>query len=388
MPNRDRFALRYETRMSADDVGEILIYSEIVSEKWRPDDPEVTAIDFDKALKSVGEVKRLNIRINSPGGDVDSAVAIRAMLSESPIPEKHIYIQGMCASAATLPASTPGCTVHIHEGSLYMIHNPRTWACGTASEIENVAHRLRLRESEFCTMYAKRCGKDEKTVKAWMDETKWFTATQALAEGFVDEIVATNETTAACVTEDDMRVMRALYGEVPENIAVIDNVNPADEPPETISNAKSGTEPAAAPENTKTNEEEHSMDMKDITGEQLMQERPDLFNALNEAGAKAERERMQEIDELTPPGYEEMAAEAKKNGESAMDYHKRVVKAQREKATEFLEKRNKETAGSKEVTGGATSDLDGDEAKMIDEHAKEIAAYAKAYHDAGAGTMF
>ena len=130
------------------------------------------------------------------------------------------------------------------------------------------------------------------------------------------------------------------------------------------------------------------MDMKDITGEQLMQERPDLFNALNEAGAKAERERMQEIDELTPPGYEEMAAEAKKNGESAMDYHKRVVKAQREKATEFLEKRNKETAGSKEVTGGATSDLDGDEAKMIDEHAKEIAAYAKAYHDAGAGTMF
>lgn len=385
MPNREYFELLYDLRMSAEsEEAEILVYGRITQYKGDDNDPDVTAKDFDKMLKEAKAkgAKRLNLRINSPGGAVFQAVAMRTMLMNAGFDELKVSIEGMCASAATFLACVPGTRVSIGEGSMYMIHNPSSITWGDARVMEKEAEVLRKIEENARNIYAGRSGKSEDELKDLMDDETWFTAQEAIDAGFADELIDGSEA-AACVTMNAMDTMRGMYRHVPDGI-VIEGGNEED----NVSNAKSGTEPAAAPENTKTNEEEHSMDMKDITGEQLMQERPDLFKALNEAGAKAERERMQEIDELTPPGYEEMAAEAKKNGESAMDYHKRVVKAQREKATEFLEKRNKETAGSKEVTGGATSDLDGDEAKMLDEHAKEIAAYAKAYHDAGAGTMF
>ena len=69
------------------------------------------------------------------------------------------------------------------------------------------------------------------------------------------------------------------------------------------------------------------MEIKDITMQQLQAENPGL---LNEA-IMAERQRVQDIDDLTLPGYEQMAADAKRNGTSAMDFQKQIVKAQREK---------------------------------------------------------
>lgn len=96
---------------------------------------------------------------------------------------------------------------------------------------------------------------------------------------------------------------------------------------------------------------------------------------------------MQEIDDLTPPGYETMAAEAKANGESAMDFHKRVIKAQRERGADFLTSRRKETTGSADVTGGSAGDGD-DPDKALNAVAKEISAYAESYRDNGQGGMF
>jgi hypothetical protein len=51
MPKHECFAFRFDATMEAGSVGEVMVYSTIVSWKWRPDDPEVTATDFDAALK-------------------------------------------------------------------------------------------------------------------------------------------------------------------------------------------------------------------------------------------------------------------------------------------------------------------------------------------------
>ena len=52
MAKHDQFVLRYDLNMSADgERAEIMVYSQIVSRKWRQEDPEVTALDFDRILK-------------------------------------------------------------------------------------------------------------------------------------------------------------------------------------------------------------------------------------------------------------------------------------------------------------------------------------------------
>lgn len=105
MPNHERFMMRYDLSMDAGgEEAEIMIYDEIVSRKWNDDDPEVTALEFDKLLKKAREngATRLRLRINSPGGSVYQAIAMRAMLMNSGFAEISIAI-GWIRSSWCLP---------------------------------------------------------------------------------------------------------------------------------------------------------------------------------------------------------------------------------------------------------------------------------------------
>lgn len=130
------------------------------------------------------------------------------------------------------------------------------------------------------------------------------------------------------------------------------------------------------------------MDIKDITLEQLRADNEALYESVMRAGEQAERQRIQEIDDLTPAGYEQMAAEAKAKGTSAMDYHKAIVKAQREKGTQFLAQRKAETAKASEVPGGASEEAGKNGDKEIADYAKEIAGYAKEARTTADGGMY
>ena len=118
------------------------------------------------------------------------------------------------------------------------------------------------------------------------------------------------------------------------------------------------------------------MEIKDITMQQLQAENPGL---LNEA-IMAERQRVQDIDDLTLPGYEQMAADAKRNGTSAMDFQKQIVKAQREKGPAFMANRQKETEPAANVKGsepGNNAKTDEDELKAYVEEMKKYAMEAR-----------
>ena len=119
------------------------------------------------------------------------------------------------------------------------------------------------------------------------------------------------------------------------------------------------------------------MEIKNATPEMVMAENPELHNQIMQAGALAERERIQDIDDMTPPGYEEMATQAKADGTSAMDYHKAVVKMQRQKGASYMEQRHEETAPAANVEAGEPKDMDGDaEKKDIEQNAKAMAQMA------------
>ena len=372
MPNREHFRLKYDLHMSAENErADVLIYGEICDDWWKWTEADISALDFDKLLKDAKSkgAKKLFIRINSPGGDVNQAIAMRTMLLNSGMEEINISIEGMCASAATLIACLPGATVTMSEGSEYMIHNPQTGAYGEAKDLETGAKRLRNIEKDAASIYARKCGRSEEDIRKWMDAETWMSAKDAHERGFVDSVLEA-EPIVASVSHRDMVAMRRIYAHVPESVK-----ENADSTP--ISTAKPTVAAGDATENKNHNEEEPNMEIKDITLEQLRMENPALHDQIMQAGAQQERERIQEIDDLTPAGYEEMAATAKACGTSAMDFHKQIVKAQKQKGKDFMAQRQQETAPAKQVAGGSAEEATQQSKKQeLDDFAKEMQSIA------------
>ena len=389
MPNKPQMMLQHRMNMQAgSDTAELLIYSEICAPGWKWSYDDKTAADFDRALKDAREkgAMKLTVRINSPGGDVCQAMAMRGMLMHADFEEITVAIEGMCASAATLLGMLPNVHVTMLEGSEYMIHNPMTGCWGQARDLEAAVQRLRNTESEVCSIYAARSGQSEEQIRSWMDAETWFTAGGAHSAGFVDEVISA-EPMVASASPAMMEAMRAIYAHIPDSIRE-----------EHISNGKpQETSAAGKPtEHNDRHEEERQVELNQATMENLREENPSLLESIMQAGANAERERMQEIDDMTEPGFEAMAAEAKKNGTSPMEFMKQVAAAKREnKARElqqgaaFMAQRQKETAAAASVTGGAAEDgEDMSEADEIEAHAKKVAEYAKSMRSNGDNGMF
>ena len=369
---KNEIVFKYTMMESADrETAEIMVYGAITDWKWRDNDPEVTAKEFDKMLKDAkaNGAKKLKLRINSGGGMVYQAIAMRTMMMTAGFDAIDVNIEGLCASAATLLTCIPGAHVTIAEGSEYMIHNPSTIAIGNANDFEKTADRLHKMEADFHAMYAARTGKSEEDIKSMMDEETWLTANEAVEEGFCDELMASEQ--IAAYAADDIAMMRMMYRHMPEDIAVKSDIENEDR--------TAATEPSAGDAsviNNSVKEDSTEMDIKDLTMEELQAGNPALYDSVMQAGAAAERERISEIDAMTPAGYEGMAEEAKNNGTTTMDYCKQIVKAQREKGKAFIDQRREETAPSANVTGEAAEDsVDSEEEE--DAAAKEIANFAK-----------
>ena len=130
------------------------------------------------------------------------------------------------------------------------------------------------------------------------------------------------------------------------------------------------------------------MDIKDINVDQLRAENPALLEQIRESAVEAERKRQSDIDALTDPGYEDLAAKAKADGTSVEDFLKQLVQAKKGKSAAFLTARQNETKPAEAVKGGAAEDSKRTEENEIEANAKEIAAYARAIMGNNNESMF
>ena len=121
------------------------------------------------------------------------------------------------------------------------------------------------------------------------------------------------------------------------------------------------------------------MEIKEINADQLRAENPALFDEIQRSAIAAERARQDDIDALTVPGYEDLAAKAKADGTSAMDFQKQIVAAMKQKGSAFMQQRQQELEAAKEVKGGTPTDEKRTDEDEIEATAKEIASYAKSY---------
>lgn len=182
---KDGFRIENKTQTTA----EIIIYADI-GDSWWGD--SVTAKSFSDELKELPDtVNQIDVRINSPGGDVFQGVSIYNRLKQHKA-NITVYIDGLAASIASIIALA-GDEVVMGEGSLFMIHRPLTMAFGNASDLEETINRLDDVEEQLVNIYRRKTGLDRSEIKTMLAAETWLDADQALEYGFVDKKMAEDE---------------------------------------------------------------------------------------------------------------------------------------------------------------------------------------------------
>lgn len=180
-------------RAKAQNEADILIYGEIGESFWSED--TVTAKTFKKDLDAAGKDTKLNIYINSPGGNVFDAQAIYSQLKRHAA-AKTVYIDGIAASAASLIAMA-GDKIIMPKNSLMMIH--RAWAhvAGNTADMLKMAETLEQIDGSMSEAYGAKSKLDREEIMAIMSAETWFTAEEAVAKGFADEIEESKQVAAS-----------------------------------------------------------------------------------------------------------------------------------------------------------------------------------------------
>jgi ATP-dependent Clp endopeptidase proteolytic subunit ClpP len=148
----------------------------------------ITSQDFRDGLAALGDPKTINLRINSPGGEVFDGIAIYNMLARHPA-TVNVTVDGLAASIASLIAMC-GDTVEMPENAMMMIHNPAGMAMGDASVMRELADALDKIRDSVVTSYVSKTGKTPDEIIALMDATTWMTAKEAVDMGFADKVTS------------------------------------------------------------------------------------------------------------------------------------------------------------------------------------------------------
>lgn len=164
---------------------EVMIYGVIGEDFWSD---SVTAKNAVAAIDAI-TAGAITVRINSPGGSVADGVTIHNALRLHGA-KITTRIEGQAASIAGLIAMA-GDEVQCFANASLMVHAPWAYAAGNASQFREYADVLDKLASSMATSYARKTGKGSEHALALMSDGKdhFYTAEEAVAEGFVDTIL-------------------------------------------------------------------------------------------------------------------------------------------------------------------------------------------------------
>lgn len=171
----------YEIRDGKNDVVEVLLYDEIGP--WG-----VSAQEFVKELQAINAFATINLRVNSPGGDVFSGIAIYNALKNHGA-TVNATVDGLAASIASL-ITQAGDTVLMATGATMMVHEPNGMTMGDAEAHSKMVETLDKMGGTIASIYAARAGGTEAEWRGRMQEESWYRAQEAvdikLADGLVE----------------------------------------------------------------------------------------------------------------------------------------------------------------------------------------------------------
>jgi ATP-dependent Clp protease, protease subunit len=132
----------------------------------------------------------ISLWINSPGGSVSSMLAIHDVMNLIPN-DVSTLAMGMAASAGQflLSAGTAGKRYALPHARV-LLHQGSAGIGGTAVDIEIQADDLRHTRDTVLGLISEHTGQSRETVERDSRRDRWFSATDALTYGFVDQVIS------------------------------------------------------------------------------------------------------------------------------------------------------------------------------------------------------
>lgn len=195
---------------------EIEFYGYISEYSWWED--EITPKMFKDDLEKHGAGGPVTVRMNSGGGDVFAASVIRSILVEYP-GRVTVRVDGLAASAATVVA-TAGDVLKMQDTAYWMIHDPIALVWGNVELLKQMIDTLKSIKAGILDAYETRTKMEREKLSRMMTDETWFSAGEALAAGFIDEVITDKK---AQVSQDLMAnaaIVNALrnYVNVPADL--------------------------------------------------------------------------------------------------------------------------------------------------------------------------
>lgn len=162
----------------------LTIYGEITSYPYNESD--VSSYNLSKQLLEL-DVNKINVRINSIGGEVGEGLAIYNALKSNKAKVKT-FCDGFACSIASV-IFMAGDERAISKSSLLMIHNAWTFASGNSNALRKQADDLDKITSASINAYMEHVTISEKELKTLMDNETWLDYQEAYDKGFATEIV-------------------------------------------------------------------------------------------------------------------------------------------------------------------------------------------------------
>jgi ATP-dependent protease ClpP protease subunit len=166
-------------------IGELEIFGEI-DELWGIG-PQAVA----DALKDMGEVSEIRLKINSPGGWVFDGLAIYNLFKQHPA-SVVATVFGQAASAASVIAMAAD-RIIMAEGAMMMIHRSWGMAIGNVEDMVEMSIILSKIDKEMAGIYSRRTGNSKSKVLSWMEKETYFNGAEAVENGFAEESAGAGE---------------------------------------------------------------------------------------------------------------------------------------------------------------------------------------------------
>ena len=165
----------------SDEVTKVYIYDEIGDSWWGG----TGATDFVQQIAAI-KTPKIELHLNSPGGDIFEGVAIyNALKSHSA--EVTVIVDALAASAASFIAQA-GDKIIMTRAATMMIHDGSGLVWGTAADMRSTADLLDKLSNTVADIYAARAGQSVEFWRNLMIEEVWYNAAEAVEAGLADEI--------------------------------------------------------------------------------------------------------------------------------------------------------------------------------------------------------
>lgn len=136
--------------------------------------------------------RNIRHRVNTPGGDVAEATAMRNALDgymkKYPNAKITFAVDGWVQSAGTYHMAIEGAEVSVNHDTLFMYHNPSSMAFGDYKAMASQMEFLRDMASVYAKSYAARSGKSLEDVQTEMDAETFFIGQAIVDAGFADTV--------------------------------------------------------------------------------------------------------------------------------------------------------------------------------------------------------